>query len=368
MPPNRRRLRHRQRLALGDQQLQPHQVQPRDALGDRVLHLQPGVHLQEEELAVGREEELDRAGVHVADRAGGGGRGCVQLCAQLVGHGRRRCLLDQLLVPALDRALPLAQREHRAVRVGDELYLDVPRAVEVRLAEDGAVTEGRRRLAPGLRHRVGEPGPIADYPHAAPAATGGRLDQHREPLDGFRVHSGQYRYPGLGHGLLGRHLGTHRRDGLRRWTDPGEPGVGHRRRELRVLRQEAVPRMHRVGTGPQRGRDHEVAAQVSVGRRGARQPHRPVRLPHVQRVSIGIGIHRNGFDAERAAGGEDPAGDLAPVGDQQPADHGRLTRVIAPHIRKTPKPPAPSTGPLWTADSAIPSTVRVSRGSITPSS
>ncbi len=50
------------------------QVEPGDALGDRVLDLQPGVHLQEVELAVGREQELDRAGADVADRPGRGDR------------------------------------------------------------------------------------------------------------------------------------------------------------------------------------------------------------------------------------------------------------------------------------------------------
>ena len=42
--------------------------------------------------------------------------------------------------------------------------------------------------------------------------------------------------------------------------------------------------------------------------------------------------------------------------------------VTGPHIRKTPKPRRPATGPECTADSVTPSTERVSRGSMTPSS
>ena len=42
--------------------------------------------------------------------------------------------------------------------------------------------------------------------------------------------------------------------------------------------------------------------------------------------------------------------------------------VTGPHIRKTPKPRRPATGPECAADRAMPSTVRVSRGSMTPSS
>ena len=45
----------------------------------------------------------------------------------------------------------------------------------------------------------------------------------------------------------------------------------------------------------------------------------------------------------------------------------RVTGVPA-YIRKTPKPRRPSTVAECAADSAMPSTVRVSRGSITPSS
>ena len=60
MPARRGRFAH-QRDAVGDLQLQLHQVESGGGLGDRVLHLQPGVHLQEEELAVVVGEELDGA-------------------------------------------------------------------------------------------------------------------------------------------------------------------------------------------------------------------------------------------------------------------------------------------------------------------
>ena len=42
--------------------------------------------------------------------------------------------------------------------------------------------------------------------------------------------------------------------------------------------------------------------------------------------------------------------------------------IVNCHIRKTPKPRRPATVCEWTAESAIPSTVRVSRGSTMPSS
>ena len=56
-----------ERLAGGDAQLPLDEVESGHELGDRVLDLEAGVHLQEEELAV-LVEELDGAGVHVAAR------------------------------------------------------------------------------------------------------------------------------------------------------------------------------------------------------------------------------------------------------------------------------------------------------------
>ena len=51
------RICHRTRSTTGDQ------------LGNRMLHLKPGVHLEEIELSVLVEQELDRAGVGVSDGA-----------------------------------------------------------------------------------------------------------------------------------------------------------------------------------------------------------------------------------------------------------------------------------------------------------
>ncbi len=81
----------RQRLAGGDAQLPLHQILAGDHLGDRMLDLQPRVHLHEVEgVALG--DELHRAGADVADRAGGGDRG--------LAHRRRRA------GPCRARALP----------------------------------------------------------------------------------------------------------------------------------------------------------------------------------------------------------------------------------------------------------------------
>ena len=64
-------------LAACDANLPLDEIDPGHHLGNRVLDLQPRVHLEEEEPPVLVEQELDGAGVGVSDRArdGGGRRG-----------------------------------------------------------------------------------------------------------------------------------------------------------------------------------------------------------------------------------------------------------------------------------------------------
>ena len=140
-------LRHRQRLARRDTELQLDEVDPAaDQLGHPVLHLQPGVDLEERDRVVLADEELDGAGVLVADVAGDRECACVELRTHLVGDARRRRLLEHLLVAALDRALALVEVDDVAVRVAHDLHLDMATALDVRLDEHGAVAEGSGRL------------------------------------------------------------------------------------------------------------------------------------------------------------------------------------------------------------------------------
>ena len=122
-------------FAGGDADLQLDQIETRHHLGHRMLHLQPRVHLQEVEGAVRRQQKLDRAGIAVADGLGGGDRRSTHARAQLGIDGGRGGLLQHLLVPALHRAVALAQMDDVAVHVGENLDLDMP-AVHDGLLQD----------------------------------------------------------------------------------------------------------------------------------------------------------------------------------------------------------------------------------------
>ena len=313
-----------QPAALGDRELQRHEVDAVHALGDRVLDLKPGVHLKEEETAVGGEQELHGARTRVADGARGRGGRLAQALPQLGVDRRRGRLLDHLLVAALDGALPLPQRPHRTVGVGEDLHLDVAGAGQERLAEHRRVAERRLGLAPRRLQGRGQLPRVSDDPHAAATAAGRRLDEHgiRDLRLGVaRVEVGQHGHAGLAHEPLGLGLEPHRRDRPRGRADPGEAGLADARGEAGVLRQEAVAGVDRVGARRLGRGDDRVLVEVRRGGCRARQAYGEVGLPRVRHPFVGVGVHRDGLDAEVAAGTEDAPGDLAPVGHQQSGDH-----------------------------------------------
>ena len=246
-------LRDRERLAGGDQDLLAHDVDAGDRLGDGVLDLDARVHLEEEVLAVRGQQPLDRPGRPVVDGARGVDRERADPRAQLRADCGRGRLLDELLVPPLDRAVALAEMDDVAVRVREDLHLDVARVVEVALDVHRGVGEVRlafppRRLEGALdlvrRARDAEP---------LPASAGGRLDRDRvadllggsEDVGGARRGSRRSRHDRharRAHALARGDLGAHRLDRVRRRPDPDEPCGLDLPRERGVLREEAVAR------------------------------------------------------------------------------------------------------------------------------
>ena len=127
-----------------------------DGLGDRMLHLDARVHLDEVELAVFVHQELDRAGVLVADV----GEAAAQCAANLLAHLRRDLqrwrFFNELLMAALDGAFALEERNHVAVLVGQDLELDVARLLDELLHVELAVAEGVGRLGRCGMEKIGQ--------------------------------------------------------------------------------------------------------------------------------------------------------------------------------------------------------------------
>ncbi len=330
-------LGERQLLAVGDADHLLDQVQPGHHLGHRMLDLEPRVHLEKIEVAVLVDDELDRARGAVIDRRGE--RTCLRphRRAGLGIQEWRRRLLDHLLVAALNRTLPLAEVDHVAIGVGEDLDLDMARLLDKLLDEDTVVAEAGTGLVLGraeaLVHFVGR---IGDAHPLAPAA-GGRLDH-----DGIADVVGnpdRFRYIGDGvhmarHGadarrvgeLLGLDLVAHRRDRAGRWADEGDAFSLEGAREVGILRQEAVTRMHRVSAGIPDRREYPVHHQIAFGCRRRPDVHRLVGHPDVQRSSIGVRIDRHRRNAHVAGRANDAARDFAAVGDENLLKHATNLR------------------------------------------
>ena len=365
----------RQRLAGGDLQLPFDEVHPRDQLGDRVLDLQPGVHLQEVEVPVGVEEELDRPRALVANRLRGGHAGGSHLFAQLRVDRRARSLLDHLLVAALDRAVALAEVDRVAFAVGEDLDLHVARCDHRALEQERVVAEGPGRLAARRFDRRRQRGLVLDEPHSLAAAAGRRLDHQREAdlarlFDQQRVVllltavAGHRRHAGTLHQPLGGSLVSHCGDRLGRGADEDDPGVGAGLGEGCVLGEKAVAGVDRAGSGLPCSLDDLPAVEVGLGCRRRADLHGHVGCGNVRRVGVGLGVDGDGAQPHLAGAADYPAGDLAAVG------HEDRVEGLGHQIRPTPK----ETGltlrlsPSSAIASPKPSTRRLSRGSIMPSS
>src|SRR5438552_14427500 len=108
-----------------------------------MLDLDAGVHFEEMERAVGREQELAGAGREVLDPPCKRNRRSANLRAKPGIDRRRGRFLDDLLVAALQRALALEEVHGAAPAIAQDLHLDVARAVQATLEIHARISEGR---------------------------------------------------------------------------------------------------------------------------------------------------------------------------------------------------------------------------------
>jgi hypothetical protein len=305
-----------------------------------MLDLQARVHLHEKEAvrlqAVARiRDELDRAGADVADRPRRLHRRAAHGGARRLGHAGRRSLLDDLLVAALQGAVALEQMHDIAVRVGKNLQLDVARRQNVFLDQHAGVAERALGLALRARQRRLELRRAVDPAHALAATTGDRLDEHRVAdlpgplaqeagLLAAAVIARHHRHARLGDERLGAVLQAHGADGRRRRADEDDAVRGAGFRELGALRQETIARMDAGRPRAHRQRENALDRKIAVARRRRADEMRLVGHLHEQRASVRFGMHGNGAQAEPPRRADDPAGDLAAVGDENRFEHAAL--------------------------------------------
>ena len=281
-------LRERQRPALRDLKLQPHEIDACYAFGDGVLDLDARIHLKEVEAPAVGEQKLDRARADVADRRGRLDRRRAHHHAKFGRDGRGGRLLDQLLMPALDRAVALAEMDNRPLLVAEHLHLDVTRPEKRLLQQKASVAECVLRLRGGRAERGLELTDVPHDPHAAAPTARARLDHHRkaDALGLFgkaretlvvAVVAWRARHARGLHARLGRRLVAHCADRHWRRSNEDEAGRGARtRRSQRSRRESHSPdeRLQRRSPSPPRSGSGSrgKTARVQTARCGLRHP------------------------------------------------------------------------------------------------
>src|SRR5262249_33474460 len=121
-------LRERQRRASRDHELFAHEIAFRNQFRHWMLNLQARVHLEKIEIACRiSEQKLNRPRAGVVHRTSDLHGSSAHALTEFGIVYRRRTFFDHFLMAALNGTLALAEMDHVAVRVAEDLYLDVPR-------------------------------------------------------------------------------------------------------------------------------------------------------------------------------------------------------------------------------------------------
>ena len=318
-------------LAAGNTELLTNQVQTGNLLGDRVLHLQTGVHLKEGDGAVGADQELTGAGTLVAsltqNRAGRLVQTLVLLITQ-VGGGR---LLNELLVTALQGAVTGGNHHDVAVRIRQALGLNMAGRIQEALDEALTATERRGSLTnSGLVH-LNNALAVARHLNAAATATKCGLHRNGQTVlirEGNNLIGGLDRILGAGHqgsahllrDVACRHLIAQLGNGLGGGANPGQTRVDALLSELRVLRKETVAGVHSVSAGTNSNLNELVHHQVGLCRGGTAESVGFIGKLYVLGVAVGVSIDGDGLQTLIAGCANHADSNFTAVSDQNLAD------------------------------------------------
>ncbi len=176
-----------------------------------------------------------------------------------------------------------------------------------------------------------------NHTHATTTTATGGLDDHRvtdltanaqSGVFVFRqraVGTGNGRYIGQLHGVLGRNLVAHQANGVCFWTDESEARFFNLFGEVGVLGEKPVTRVDRRGAGHFGSRNDRRNVQVGQIGRCRTDADGFVCQAQVHQLAICGGVYSDGLDAQFFTGTQDAQGNFAAVGDQNFFQHRRLS-------------------------------------------
>ena len=339
----------RQRLAGGNTELPFDQVLAQHHFGDRMLYLQACVDLHEIEPAIGTDNKLDCAGVDVVDGLAGHHGRFAHGLAQGRGQERRGRLFEHFLIATLRTAFAFKQMHDIAMRVAENLNLDMARRFNKSFQQDAVAAKRIERFATATLQRGGKLSGRADNTHTFATTAVGRLN-HQRITDGIGLRlqelriligtgvTGHDRHAGGLHQILSAGFGAHLAHRFGARTDERQTGLLHGLGKVGVLRQKAIARVNRLRAATQCDIQNYIATQIRLGRRITANRIGFVGLQHMLRHGVGCGVHRHRSNAQTLSGANDAAGDFAAIGDQNLGQHQKDIQVGLRFSRKAVKP------------------------------
>ncbi|RMN69225.1 hypothetical protein ALQ54_05717 [Pseudomonas syringae] len=326
----------RQFIAGGDAEHLLDDVDACDHFRNRVLHLNTGVHFDEVETTV-FVQELERTRTAIADIDTRLDAGSQNILARLFIDERCWRFFQNLLVTALQRAVAIAQVDSLTLAVGNHLDFHVTWVGQVFFQVDHRVAEPGGCFGAGLRRGFDQVFFAMNHTHTATTTATGGLDDHRvtdftanaqSGVFVFRqraVGTGNGRYIGQLHGVLGRNLVAHQANGVCFWTDESEARFFNLFGEVGVLGEKPVTRVDRRGAGHFGSRNDRRNVQVGQIGRCRTDADGFVCQAQVHQLAICGGVYSDGLDAQFFTGTQDAQGNFAAVGDQNFFQHRRLS-------------------------------------------
>ena len=232
----------------------------------------------------------------------------------------------------LDGAIALKEVNYVTVTIAEDLYLDMPRLIDILLQKNPVVAEGRRSLTLGRCQGYAELCRRLDLAHALATASRDRF-YHDRPLHGrgfagktcfglvFAEVSGRCGHARPVHQPFGRVLAPHGSDRSSRRADPNQASGNDRIGKISVLRQKAIPRVYGSSARPPGCIEDSILGKIAVLRRRGPDGESRVRLAHVRGAGIRLGVDRYRAHAEPPSRAYDAAGNFPAIGDQEAADH-----------------------------------------------
>src|SRR5438309_5337163 len=312
-----------------------------------MFDLDARIHLDEEPfLAIQVVEELDRAGVIIANFARHAQRGRAEVLSHAVIEPERWGDFDHLLVTALHRTIPLVQMKHLTVFIAEHLHFDMFGARYIFFQKYGRVAERTGGLVACFVQKVRQLRGFMDDAHAAATSSESRLDDQRKAdllrdLHRFgaifdRIFgAGQNRDLDLCRQRARRYFVSHQIEQFRARTDKHDPGFFAGAGKVGVLRKEPIAGVDHVHLFFLRQCDNAFDVEVSTdGPFAFADQVGFVRLEPVNREPVFLGVNRHSPEPKFGGGAKDANSYFTAICDEELLEtaRGRIGAGLRPII------------------------------------